>query len=298
MGLGHRPRSQIRLCAQAHGGPLPIKTPSLLTEQLLQRLGSTPTGRAFGPFLVASVKRAENFPRSSRFVANTVERFLNGSPANVSVSRWHNDLRDPNPLVKSMIEDIFGDVPQPNVDWYPNWLSPERAELDLARVIGEVAWKQDTMHTPGGPTLLPRLTAWQGDAGAVYVYSGIRNVPLAWTATVQTLKEAAEAVCGARFNSVLLNRYRSGGDSMGWHADREPELGVEPVIASVSLGAARRFDMRHNKTGVVQSFQLTGGSLLVMRGRTQAEWRHRVPKETNVRGERVNLTFRWVTPRS
>jgi alkylated DNA repair dioxygenase AlkB len=114
---------------------------------------------------------------------------------------------------------------------------------------------------------------------------------------VLELKTAAETTSGARFNSVLLNRYRSGDDSMGWHADREPELGVEPVIASVSLGVARRFDLRHNKTGVVHSFQLTGGSLLVMRGRTQAEWRHRVPKEPGVRGERINLTFRFVVPR-
>ncbi len=197
-----------------------------------------------------------------------------------------------------MIDDIFGDIPQPNVDWYPNWLLPEAAALDLERVIGEVAWKQDMMRTPAGPTPLPRLTAWQGDSGAVYVYSGIRNVPLGWTPAVLALKEAAEAQCGVRFNSVLLNRYRDGNDSMGWHADHEPELGAEPVIASVSLGAARRFDLRHNRTGVVQSFRLTGGSLLVMRGRTQAEWRHRVPKEPDVRGERVNLTFRFVVPRS
>jgi alkylated DNA repair dioxygenase AlkB len=96
---------------------------------------------------------------------------------------------------------------------------------------------------------------------------------------------------------VLLNRYRSGADSMGWHADREPELGKEPVIASVSLGSTRRFDLQHNKTRVVQSYPLKGGSLLVMRGRTQAEWRHRVPKEPAVQGERINLTFRFVTPR-
>lgn len=84
---------------------------------------------------------------------------------------------------------------------------------------------------------------------------------------------------------------------MGWHADRELELGKQPVIASVSLGVARRFDLRHNRSGVVQSFSLKGGSLLVMKGDTQAQWRHRVPKEPRVSGERINLTFRWVTPR-
>jgi alkylated DNA repair dioxygenase AlkB len=122
-------------------------------------------------------------------------------------------------------------------------------------------------------------------------------VPSAWTPAVAQLKAAVETTCGVPFNSVLLNRYRSGADSMGWHADREPELGKEPVIASVSLGATRRFDLQHNKTRVVQSYPLKGGSLLVMRGRTQAEWRHRVPKEPKVQGERVNLTFRFVTPR-
>jgi alkylated DNA repair dioxygenase AlkB len=194
--------------------------------------------------------------------------------------------------------DLFNDLPAPDVDWYPDWLAPETAEQFLARLIVEVEWRQDTMGTPGGRVALPRLTAWQGDADAVYVYSGIRNEPQPWTAAVAELKADAEAACGARFNSVLLNRYRSGADSMGWHADREPELGPEPVIASVSLGAARTFDLRHNKTGAVQSFSLKGGSLLVMKGKTQAEWRHRVPKEPRVVGERINLTFRWVTPRA
>lgn len=194
--------------------------------------------------------------------------------------------------------DLFADIPAPDVGWYPDWLTPPRAEHLLTRLVDEVEWRQDTMGTPGGRVALPRLTAWQGDPDAVYVYSGIRNIPQPWTPAVAELKAAAEAACDARFNSVLLNRYRSGADSMGWHADREPELGPQPVIASVSLGATRTFDLRHNKTGVVQSFSLKGGSLLVMRGKTQAEWRHRVPKEPRVVGERINLTFRWVTPRS
>ena len=195
------------------------------------------------------------------------------------------------------LHDLFDDLPKPDVAWHPDWLAPEAAARALAQLIDEVAWRQDTMGTPAGRVPLPRLTAWQGEPDAVYVYSGIRNVPQAWTATVAELKAAAEAICESRFNSVLLNRYRSGMDSMGWHADHEPELGAQPVIASVSLGVARTFDLRHNKTGVVQSFQLKGGSLLVMKGNTQAQWRHRVPKEPRVIGERVNLTFRWVTPR-
>ncbi|WP_233835100.1 alpha-ketoglutarate-dependent dioxygenase AlkB family protein [Paraburkholderia sp. ZP32-5] len=196
------------------------------------------------------------------------------------------------------MNDLFNDLPTPDVDWYPDWLALAAAAQMLTRLIDEVQWRQDMMGTPAGRVALPRLTAWQGEPDAVYVYSGIRNVPQPWTPAVAELKAAAEATSGARFNSVLLNRYRSGADSMGWHADREPELGKQPVIASVSLGVARTFDLRHNKTAVVQSFALKGGSLLVMKGDTQAEWRHRVPKEPRVSGERINLTFRWVTPRT
>jgi alkylated DNA repair dioxygenase AlkB len=195
------------------------------------------------------------------------------------------------------LHDLFDDLPKPDVAWYPDWLAPDAAALLLVQLIDEVAWKQDAIGTPAGRVPLPRLTAWQGEPDAVYVYSGIRNVPQAWTPTVAELKAAAEALSESRFNSVLINHYRSGMDSMGWHADHEPELGAQPVIASVSLGAARRFDLRHNKTGVIQSFHLKGGSLLVMKGDTQAQWRHRVPKEPCIAGERVNLTFRWVTPR-
>ena len=194
--------------------------------------------------------------------------------------------------------DLFDDLPTPEVDWYPDWLTPATAARALTQLIDEVAWRQDTIGTPAGRVALPRLTAWQGESDAVYVYSGIRNEPQPWTPAVAELKAVAEAICGARFNSVLINRYRSGADSMGWHADREPELGAQPVIASVSLGVARTFDLRHNKTGVVQSFSLKGGSLLVMKGNTQADWRHRVPKEPRVTGERINLTFRWVAPRT
>lgn len=192
--------------------------------------------------------------------------------------------------------DLFDDAPQPDVAWYPSWLAPEQATVFFARIAAETDWRQERIRTPGGWVDQPRLTAWLGEPDAVYIYSGIRNVPQPWTPAVAELRDAASALCGVRFNSVLLNRYRNGVDSMGWHADHEPELGPEPVIASVSLGATRRFDLRHNATGVTRSFRLTGGSLLVMRGQTQAQWRHRVPKEPTVSGERLNLTFRVVRP--
>jgi alkylated DNA repair dioxygenase AlkB len=186
------------------------------------------------------------------------------------------------------------DIPKPDIDWHPDWLGADAASAAMERLISEVAWRQDEMTTPRGRVPLPRLTAWQGEPDAVYVYSGILNVPSAWTPTVSALRRAAEKAAGARFNSVLINRYRSGDDSMGWHADNERALGDEPVIASVSLGATRTFELRHNGAGVVHRFALASGSLLVMRGRTQADWKHRVPKEPRVRAERINLTFRWI----
>ncbi len=190
--------------------------------------------------------------------------------------------------------DLFDDIPKPDIDWLPDWLDPPTASDTMAALIDEVTWQQDIINTPGGKIPFPRLTAWQGDPGAVYVYSGIRNIPKPWTPTVLALKTKAEAESKTAFNSVLLNRYRTGMDSMGWHADKEGELGPEPVIASVSLGTTRTFEFRHTKTRQTHALQLTHGSLLIMRGRTQLDWAHRVPKEPESRGERINLTFRFV----
>jgi alkylated DNA repair dioxygenase AlkB len=190
--------------------------------------------------------------------------------------------------------DLFDDIPKPDIVWLPDWLDLPSASDTLATLLDEITWQQDSMNTPAGKIPFPRLTAWQGDPGAVYVYSGIRNVPKPWTPTVLLLKTKAEAAAQTAFNSVLINRYRTGMDSMGWHADKERELGPQPVIASVSLGTTRTFEFRHTKTRQTHTLQLTHGSLLIMRGRTQLDWAHRVPKEPEARGERINLTFRYV----
>jgi alkylated DNA repair dioxygenase AlkB len=190
--------------------------------------------------------------------------------------------------------DLFDDIPKPDIVWLTEWLDAPTASDTLAALFDEITWQQDSITTPAGKIPFPRLTAWQGDPGAVYVYSGIRNVPKPWTPTVLALKSRAEAQSGTLFNSVLINRYRTGMDSMGWHADKERELGPEPVIASLSLGTTRTFDFRHTKTRQIHTLQLTHGSLLIMRGRTQLDWAHRVPKEPEARGERINLTFRHV----
>jgi alkylated DNA repair dioxygenase AlkB len=190
--------------------------------------------------------------------------------------------------------DLFDDIPKPDIVWLPDWLDAPTASDTLATLLDEITWQQDSMNTPAGKIAFPRLTAWQGDPGAVYVYSGIRNVPKPWTPTVLLLKTKAELTAQTAFNSVLINRYRTGMDSMGWHADKERELGPQPVIASVSLGTTRTFDFRHTKTRQTHALQLTHGSLLIMQGRTQLDWAHRVPKEPDARGERINLTFRYV----
>lgn len=137
----------------------------------------------------------------------------------------------------------------------------------------------------------PRLTASCGDEGVTYRYSGTVNVALPWTPTLLEIKQKIEAVQG-RYNYCLLNRYRSGADSMGMHADDEPEMGN--VIGSLSLGATRTFRIRHNKTKETKTFQVGNGTLIIMAGTMQQFWKHEIPKTKEPVGERINLTFRKI----
>lgn len=180
------------------------------------------------------------------------------------------------------------------VTYEPAFLSASEAAVLMRELLGDVRWRQEHLRIAGREIPFPRLTAWYGDPRAVYTYSGIENRPLAWTPSLARLRDRLRATVGAGFNSVLLNLYRTGSDSMGWHADDEPELGPRPVIASVSLGAPRRFELRSRETGETRRVVLEHGSLLVMSGATQDRWKHQVPKEPTVRAPRVNLTFRTV----
>jgi len=141
----------------------------------------------------------------------------------------------------------------------------------------------------------PRLSCWMGDPAARYRYSGTEFVPQPWHPALLPLRDQLAAFCGHAFNSVLLNRYRDGDDGMGWHSDNEPELGPAPVIASLSLGAGRRFLLRrrddHAKKAEVL---LDHGDLLVMGGQTQRLYQHCLPKSARPLAERLNLTFRWI----
>jgi alkylated DNA repair dioxygenase AlkB len=188
-------------------------------------------------------------------------------------------------------------VPDGELAYDPEFLSAEIADRLLARLTTEIAWDQHVLQWFGRGRPSPRLSAWYGNATARYSYSGLTLEPRPWLAPLATLRRKVQAAAGARFNAVLANLYRDGNDSMGWHADDEPELGTSPVIASVSLGAPRRFRLRHvGPPDLALAFDLTHGSLLVMAGELQHHWRHTVPKTTRSIGPRLNLTFRRILP--
>lgn len=165
-------------------------------------------------------------------------------------------------------------------------------EAMLARLVAETGWRAETITVYGKQHLQPRLTAWHGEKA--YTYSGLRLAPQPFSALQQEIRRAVEAATGRHFNSVLLNYYRDGGDSMGMHADDEPELGAEPAIASVSFGATRDFILRHKASKRTVKLPLTSGSLLLMAGRTQHCWQHGINKSARPLGPRVNLTFRYI----
>ena len=189
-------------------------------------------------------------------------------------------------------------LPQAELLFAPDFLPAAEAAALLTDLTATVAWEQRTIRLFGQEFPQPRLTAWYGDPEARYTYSGLAWEPRPWLPALANLRARVEAATAARYNSVLLNLYRNGRDSMGWHADDEPELGLTPSIASLSLGAARRFRLRpraglpHAPLGI----DLPTGSLLLMRGPTQQHWQHALPKTARLVGPRLNLTFRWVSP--
>lgn len=177
----------------------------------------------------------------------------------------------------------------------PQWLQPNEASALQRTLADEVPWTVHRIRMFGRWVDSPRLSCWMGDPGAAYRYSGVRFEPEPWHPAIRALLPRLEATCDAPFNSVLLNRYRQGGDYMGWHSDDEPELGMEPVIASLSLGVERRFLLRLRADHAVkQAWRLRHGDLLLMRGDCQRVAQHALPKMAGVGGERINLTFRWV----
>ena len=162
------------------------------------------------------------------------------------------------------------------------------------KLTNEIDWKQEEINMYGRNVKLPRLTAWYGDNDKPYSFSGITLTPNPWTPELIEIKQAIESKCIGVFNSVLLNLYRNGNDSISWHTDAEKELGNNPVIASVNFGATRTFQLRHQTTKQKIDLKLKDGSLLIMRGELQHYWQHQVPKTSKDVGQRINLTFRMI----
>jgi len=177
-------------------------------------------------------------------------------------------------------------------NYTPEFVDQDTALTWFDQLLPSIRWQQDTITVYGKQHLTPRLSCWMGEPWMSYRYSQHTMQPQAWQNLPLTIKHQVERETGESFNSVLINYYRDGRDSNGWHADDEPELGERPIIASVSLGAARDFYLRRKADHSDQrKLSLQSGSLLMMSGDTQTQWQHHVPKRATA-GPRINLTFR------
>lgn len=176
----------------------------------------------------------------------------------------------------------------------PNFFSIEEGNYLFSRLNSTISWKQEKMNMYGKEVLFPRLTAWYGDSDRPYSFSGITLNPLPWTEELLKIKKKIETKTSAIFNSVLLNKYRDGSDSISWHTDDEKELGKNPIIASVTFGGTRNFQLRHRDTGEKINLELSHGSLLIMQGELQHFWQHQIPKTKKQVDPRINLTFRVI----
>ncbi|MCO5248332.1 MAG: alpha-ketoglutarate-dependent dioxygenase AlkB [Chitinophagales bacterium] len=179
------------------------------------------------------------------------------------------------------------------VYYFPHFIAPSLSENYLNLFTQKIKWKHESITLFGKNVLQPRLTAWYGDNNALYSYSGTTMQPNVWTEELLQLKIKIETFFQHPFNSALLNLYRDGTDSVGWHKDNEKELGKNPMIASLSFGMTRQFKLRHQEDKkYIVKLTLEQGSLLLMKGLTQHKWYHCVPKEPKIDNPRINITFR------
>lgn len=193
------------------------------------------------------------------------------------------------------LDKIIFDLPNAEIEYYPSIIDEEKKELIFQKLMTEVPWQQDEIIVYGKNHQQPRLTALYGNEGKPYAYSNIIMHPHPWNSLLTYIKEMVEEVCEETFTTVLLNLYRDGKDSNGWHSDNEKELGRNPIIASLSLGAERIFHLKHNTNNDLrQRILLENGSLLIMKGETQHFWKHQIPKTEKEIEPRINLTFRII----
>ncbi|MEM7372190.1 MAG: alpha-ketoglutarate-dependent dioxygenase AlkB [Bacteroidota bacterium] len=194
----------------------------------------------------------------------------------------------------SKLEEI--PIPDGELWYHASFFSETDSNRFFTALKSDIDWRQEEILIFGKKIPQPRLVAWYGDSGISYTYSGLRLLATPWTPSLLQIKQKIESATGCRFNSVLLNLYRHGQDSMSWHSDDEPELGRNPVIASVSFGGIRRFHLRHKhkQDQARVRLDLAHGSLLIMKGETQHNWQHQISKTARNIAPRINLTFRWI----
>lgn len=178
--------------------------------------------------------------------------------------------------------------------YIPDFYDRTMANYYLQQLTNTIEWKQESMNMYGKTIPFPRLTSWYGDTDKPYSFSGITLQPHPWTKELIEIKDKIDHKAQVNFNSVLLNRYRDGNDSISWHTDAEKELGENPVIASVNFGAERKFQLKHINTNEKIELILKHGSVLIMKGELQHYWKHQVPKTKMKIDERINLTFRVI----
>ncbi|MFT4674117.1 MAG: alkylated DNA repair dioxygenase AlkB [Saprospiraceae bacterium] len=195
----------------------------------------------------------------------------------------------------SGIEKIVLPMPDAVVSYYPNFYNEAQALLFQEEIKQDTLWQEDDIKLFGKVYKQPRLTALYGDSDKPYRYSNIQMTPNQWTPTLLKIKEDIERISNQKFTSVLLNLYRDGSDSNGWHSDDEKELGKHPFIASLSFGANRIFHFKHRQDPRLKfKIALEHGSLLLMGGATQEFWKHQIPKTKRKLSPRINLTFRQI----
>jgi len=178
--------------------------------------------------------------------------------------------------------------------YIPDFYDTKTANSCFLSLLKTIKWEQQSMNIYGKTIPFPRLTTWYGDSDKPYTFSGITLQPHPWTKELLEIKKKIEPKAGVLFNSVLLNRYRNGSDSISWHTDAEKELGNNPVIASVNFGEERTFQLKHKITNERINIALKHGSLLIMKGELQHFWKHQIPKTKKKINERINLTFRLI----
>ena len=192
-------------------------------------------------------------------------------------------------------EKITFNIPDSEIEYYPNFFESIRANELFEKLKNEIPWQQDRIKVFGKIHPQPRLTSLFGNEGKPYSYSNIVMQPDPWNPLLMSIKNEIEVICNENFTTVLLNYYRDGRDSNGWHADNEKELGQNPVIASISFGTERYFHLQHNTIKEQKlKINLEHGSLLIMKGATQHFWKHQIPKSAKEIGPRINLTFRII----